>query len=102
MKNGKEIAQPPTERRESSRKRKPSPPRGAAVEENFENKDLTLADYVKKQENFTQSTEGNLKDENVETFYLLEYKPKQADEGTVFHPLYEIYENILNEELPMY
>jgi len=23
-------------------------------------------------------------------------------DGMIFHPLYELYENILNEELPMY
>lgn len=38
-----------------------------------------------------------------ETFYLLHYKPTvQEIDNMEFHPLYEIYEHLLNDELPMY
>ena len=72
MKGGKEIALPVSERK--------APPTTEAV-----------------------LTTEPVDQQAAETFYLLLYKPQgNLETGVVYHPLYELYESILNEELPMY
>ena len=41
--------------------------------------------------------------DDVDTQYLLLYKPSgELQEGHAHHPLYDLYEELLNAELPMY
>lgn len=68
--------------------------------------DITLAEYVAKKDmertqtsNVDTNRVGTQIDE--ETFYLLLYRPSgQESETTCFHPLFEMYEHLLNDVLP--
>lgn len=72
--------------------------------------DITVAEYVageaKKEMEKTHTSVANSNNQtqiDEETFYLLLYKPSgQESETTCFHPLFEMYEHLLNDVLPSY